>query len=88
MVSHGDSGGPSFLANLVVGVHSSIGYVVPDTDIDSTLFNASFGEIFGDTRVGPSAEWIESVLTPEPGPFVLFGLGLAGIAAIPRRRSS
>lgn len=86
-IAPGDSGGPSFWNGLLVGIHSLNGRVnlTPSADIDAIL-NASFGELFGDTRVSSHLAFIDSVTMPEPSTFGMGGLGLLLlISARPKR---
>ena len=73
MIAEGDSGGPSFLGNLIAGIHS-FGFrkdsdsTHPATDIDG-LLNASFGELGVDTRTAFYQNWIDQqvqVQVPRP----------------------
>lgn len=60
-IAPGDSGGPSFLDALIVGVHSfGATYGLP-FDLDDRL-NASFGELAGDTQVARYAAWIDALV--------------------------
>lgn len=84
MIAPGDSGGPTFLAGLVAGVHSYGARGDSPPDNDGTL-NSSFGEFGADTRVSYYAEWVDDYIVPEPGTWMLFALGLGGLAAWRRR---
>ncbi|BAZ53315.1 peptidase S1 and S6 chymotrypsin/Hap [Nostoc sp. NIES-4103] len=58
----GDSGGPVFINNLVVGITSfggSLGLTPPEVDNER---NGSFGEVSFDTRVSSYASYIDDVL--------------------------
>jgi len=78
LIAPGDSGGPSFLDGLIVGVHSFVGTFGAPYDLDSGL-NGTFGELGGDTRVAAYSGWINGMLSPVPEPQlpVLFAAGLA-----------
>lgn len=82
MIAPGDSGGPSFLDNLLVGVHSFFSSSTVDAD---GLTNASFGELGADTRVFVHADWIDARVAapvPEPGTALMFALGLIGLVRL------
>jgi secreted trypsin-like serine protease len=82
----GDSGGPTFLAGKVAGVHSfgaTFGVCPPDIITPANVMgpagcklDSSFGEFFGDTRVSSFTSWIETAVIPEPGTLLLLGSGL------------
>jgi hypothetical protein len=81
----GDSGGPTFLSGLIAGVHSFgfdfediPGRVPPNSDIDNKI-NSTYGEFSADTRVSSRAEWIDSVVAPEPGTFGILAVVLAAL---------
>ncbi len=81
----GDSGGPSFWNGRLIAIHSFIATFGPEFgDLDSEL-NGTFGELAGDTRLGPYADWIQSQI-PEPSTAALLCLGLVAIACFSRRR--
>jgi hypothetical protein len=68
MIAEGDSGGPSFLGNLIAGVHSAGFRYADGTDVDGVL-NASFGEIAIDTRTAFYQIWIDQQIkgqVPQP----------------------
>lgn len=65
MSGSGDSGGPSFINNLIAGV-TSFGFRLSAYDYDATL-NSSFGELAGDTRVSSFSSWINGVLGGDSG---------------------
>jgi hypothetical protein len=80
MIAPGDSGGPTFADNLLIGVHSFFNTSAADGD---ALINASFGEVGADTRVFVYADWIDAQVAPavpEPGTAMLLALGLIGLA--------
>ena len=58
MIAEGDSGGPSFLGNLIAGLHLGGFRYADGTDVDGVL-NASFGEIAIDTRTAFYQSWID-----------------------------
>lgn len=64
LISPGDSGGPAFLGNQVVGVASysaSLSYGSISPDIDSTV-DSSFGEIAAWQRVSAYQQWIDQTM--------------------------
>lgn len=88
----GDSGGPLFLfisgVYYIAGIQSFSANVqdgngVTLFDIDNAV-NGTYGEWGGATRVSTYQSWINSITgvntaVPEPGTFVLAGLGFAGL---------
>lgn len=94
----GDSGGPTFLNNMIAGV-TSFGFTYNFTngtspDIDGgpgQSPNSTFGEIAGDTRVSTYAGFIDGFLGGQsqgvPGPLsgLLLLTGLVGFARIRQR---
>ncbi len=60
----GDSGGPTFDGNTVIGI-TSYGLSATingiKTDVDSSV-NSSFGEYSGDTAVAKHKLWIDSII--------------------------
>lgn len=89
MAAPGDSGGPTFIGDMIAGVTSyglrlTSGGAGPD--INGTL-NSSFGEFGGDTRVSYFADWIDSIVVvpavvaiPEPKGVAIFAAGLLALA--------
>jgi len=69
----GDSGGPTFDGNVVVGITSyglTYSFDGVTTDVDNSV-NSSFGEYSGDTTVAKHKNWIDSVIiggSGDPGP--------------------
>ena len=88
MIAPGDSGGPSFLDSILVGIHSFINTSAADGD---AVINASFGEVAADTRVFLYADWIDARVAgavPEPEAGWLMLAGMAGLWARRRQRSA
>jgi len=87
MAAPGDSGGPTFIGDLIAGITSygirlTSGGTGPD--INGSL-DSSFGEFGGDTRVSYYADWIDSIVyvpvaIPEPKGIAIFAAGLAALA--------
>lgn len=88
----GDSGGPTFIGNMIAGV-TSFGFTYsfsngssPDIDGSGQSPNSSFGEIAGDTRVSSHAGFIDGFLggqiqgVPLPLSGLLLVTGLIGFA--------
>lgn len=76
MIAHGDSGGPSFYAGSIVGVHDLLVCVSVTSDCSqppsiSPTLNSYFGQIFADVSVSGNVSWIDAQLVPEPGTMVL-----------------
>lgn len=88
----GDSGGPTFLSGLIAGVHSFNSCFDADQnllcdsgpDLDTSI-NATFGEVFGDTRVSANLAWINGVTADVPEP-VTSAMALAGLAVVAAAR--
>ncbi len=94
-VAGGDSGGGDFIGDLIASVNSyglTFGGNFGDTSCTVDQFgvcrvlNSSFGEFSGYVPVYLHADWINSLLVPEPQTYALIALGLAGIGATQRRR--
>jgi secreted trypsin-like serine protease len=84
----GDSGGPSFLNGMLVGVHSFIFRIgALNTDVNGST-DSSFGELFADTSVAAHQAWLQATVAPEPGTYALMALGLAAMWTAQRRRST
>lgn len=85
-VAGGDSGGPNFIAGMVAAVNSyGLSFGTDFGDIDGDL-DSSFGEFSGYVPTYIHAEWINAQLVPEPGTYLLMGLGLLTVGGIARRR--
>jgi len=91
-ISHGDSGGPSFLNGELVGVHdlgiclTSGGVCATPPSVNSAN-NSYFGQLFADVSVSANVDWIEAQMVPEPALCLLVGLGLFMMAGVSRRRA-
>lgn len=85
MIAPGDSGGASLIEVngnwTIVGVHD---FIACDT-VNCTP-NSSFGQFGGDTSVYANAAWLDQYLAPEPSALSMIGSGVAGLAALRRRR--
>lgn len=85
----GDSGGPTFLDGKIAGITSyglRLAYVDGSTsDVDGSL-NSSFGEFSVDTRVSYYADWVDSVVIPEPVTMGGMLLGMLALVRYVRRR--
>ncbi len=74
MSAPGDSGGPTFIGDLVAGITSYglrldlRGGKPPRTSDTDKQLNSSFGEFAVDTRVSFFADWIDANLTAPPPP--------------------
>ena len=90
----GDSGGPSFVNGRIAAV-TSFGLTFSFVDDEGTLvtsdilpgLNSSFGEFAGSTNISYNRAWLDSILIPEPGTWLLVLFGLAGTMAGIVRRS-
>lgn len=93
----GDSGGPTFIGNMIAGV-TSFGFTYnfsngtsPDIDGPGQGVNSSFGEIAGDTRVSTYASFINGFLggqaqgVPTPLSGLLLLTGLIGLVRFRRQ---
>jgi hypothetical protein len=89
-IAAGDSGGPSFYNDEIVGIHDIgicysvvVNHVTQCTEPPSvsTANYSFFGQMFGDVSAEANATWIDDQETPEPGSLGLLGLGLAVLAA-------
>lgn len=95
-IGHGDSGGPTFYNGQIIGIHDIIecwadqhGFcTVPPSVFASNGPNSFYGELFGDTSVQGNAEWLETVITPEPATGLLLSLTMIPILALKARRRS
>jgi hypothetical protein len=102
-IAPGDSGGPTFLGGKIAGVHSLIlafsdpaggTLCPPDVFTPANLLgaagcklDASFGELFADTRVSSYTGFITSIV-PEPGFVAVLAVGLSGLFLLSRRRKT
>ena len=92
-VAPGDSGGPTFRAGQLVGVHDTIGcFSAPNgtsCQNGSPDPNSSWGQFFEDTSVSANYAWINQQVVPEPSTIGLFlaGAALLGVGGLRRSRS-
>lgn len=90
----GDSGGPTFLNNMIAGV-TSFGFTYnfidgssPDIDGGGAP-NSTFGEIAGDTRVSSFTSFIDSfIVVPVPVGVILLSTGLIGLFGVRRIKAA
>ena len=87
--SFGDSGGPTFYAGKIIGVHvlgicegDSVCEMPPS---EGSANNSYFGEMWADTSVAGNLRFIEDAEVPEPGSCSLVLLGLAAAGFLGRR---
>ena len=77
MIAAGDSGGASFLWEdgryVLAGIHS----MVCDGDADGVA--PELGDWGVDVRISAAAEWIDSVIVPEPSGLILLSCGWIGL---------
>jgi len=86
----GDSGGPTFYAGKIVGVHDlgicegapGVCFVPPS---EGSANNSFFGEMWADTSVAANLSFIENAQVPEPASCSLVLLGLAAAGFFARR---
>jgi len=88
----GDSGGPSFIGNLVAGVTSyGITFLGDDVSDVTQGIDSSFGEFSVDTRVSTYASFVDMaqriVTVPAPATLPILAVGLMGAAFFRRRRT-
>lgn len=87
IIASGDSGGAGLIdvnGNWeIAGVHDFVACVT-----QGCTPNSSFGDLGGDTSVYADAAFLNSVLAaPEPASIAMFGIGMAGLGAVRRRRA-
>jgi secreted trypsin-like serine protease len=88
-VAPGDSGGPSFIDGRIAGITTfgvRLSFTNGATSDVTARLDSSFGEFAAYTRVSYYGDWIHSQMIPEPATYVLFTIGLLGIAARLRAR--
>ena len=87
--SFGDSGGPTFYAGKIIGVHD-LGICMGDSvcnvpPSEGSADNSYFGEMWADTSVAGNLRFIQNAEVPEPGSCSLVLLGLAAAGFLGRR---
>ncbi len=70
MGSPGDSGGPIFINNQIAGVASFYVTFPGPQDVLPGL-NASYGEMFGETRISTFADWVDTMTNYSGGEFLV-----------------
>jgi hypothetical protein len=86
--SFGDSGGPTFYAGKIIGVHdlgACYGTPCRVPPSEGSDDNSYFGEMWADTSVAGNLRFIENADVPEPGSSSLVLLGLAAAGFLGRR---
>jgi hypothetical protein len=87
IIASGDSGGPMFIGNTIVGVASFVArasnFFGQNADVDGTV-NSSFGELAGFTRTTQYAAFLQPYAAaeiPEPSTWLMLGAGLGFLIA-------
>ena len=88
IVGAGDSGGPMFLNNIIIGVASAS--TIPSTGGSGTYTNGTYYGLHTSLFDTVTRDWTNAAFgvmaTPEPSTYLLFGSGLAALAFFRRRR--